>query len=82
MSTLTKRMRKLRLAAAIAKETGETLTQVVMEALRERLERLQTRRPKATMEELRSIVERAIAGRKHSYVDHAEFLYAEQGLPK
>jgi antitoxin VapB len=36
-----------RLAAAIAKETGESLAHVVIEALRERFERLPSRRGKA-----------------------------------
>jgi hypothetical protein len=37
-----------RLAEAIARETGDTLTHVVTKALRERFERLQSRRDKAT----------------------------------
>jgi hypothetical protein len=41
------------LAEAIARETGETLTRAVTEALRERYERLQRRGEKASLEELR-----------------------------
>ena len=70
------------LARAIAKATGETMTRAVKEALRERYERLQTRRGKASVEELLAIAKRASAQVKRPYFDHAEFLYDERGLPK
>jgi len=71
-----------RLAQAIAKATGETITQAVTQALRERYERLQRRRRKASLEELLAIAKRAAAQVKRPYLDHAEFLYDERGLPK
>jgi antitoxin VapB len=71
-----------RLAQAIAQETGETMTRAVTEALRERHERLQRRRGKASVEELRAIAKRAAARVKRPYVDHAELLYDKHGLPK
>jgi antitoxin VapB len=71
-----------RLAQAIAQATGETMTHVVTEALRERYERLQSRRGKATVEELLAIAKRASAHVKRPYLDHAEYLYDERGLPK
>jgi antitoxin VapB len=71
-----------RLAAAISQETGETITRVVIEALRERYERLQSGRAKAPVEELLAIAKRAAAHIKGPYLDHAEFLYDEHGLPK
>jgi antitoxin VapB len=71
-----------RLAQAIAKATGETLTRAVTEALRERYERLRVRRGKASVEELLAIAKRASAQVKGPYLDHAEFLYDERGLPK
>jgi antitoxin VapB len=71
-----------RLAAAIARQTGETMTHVVTEALRERFERLPSREGKAGLEELRAIAKRAAAHVKRPYVDHADFLYDERGLPK
>jgi antitoxin VapB len=71
-----------RLAEAIAEATGETMTQAVTEALRERYERIQSRRGKATIEELLAIADRAAALVKHPYVDHAELLYDENGMPK
>ena len=71
-----------RLATAISRETGETLTHVVTEALRERYKRLQSRRGKAPVEELLAIANRASAYVKGPYLDHAEFLYDKNGLPK
>jgi antitoxin VapB len=71
-----------RLAQAIAQATGETMTHVVTEALRERYERLQSRRGKASVEELLAIAKRASAHVKRPYLDHAEYLYDERGLPK
>jgi antitoxin VapB len=71
-----------RLAQAIARATGETMTHAVTEALRERYERLQSRGGKASIEELLAIAKRASAQVKRPYLDHAEFLYDEYGLPK
>jgi antitoxin VapB len=71
-----------RLAQAISRATGETMTHAVTEALRERYERLQTRRGKASVEELLAIAKRASAQVKRPYLDHAAFLYDERGLPK
>jgi antitoxin VapB len=71
-----------RLAKAIAKATGESLTRAVTEALRERYERIRVRRGKASVEELLAIAKRASAQVKGPYLDHAEFLYDERGLPK
>ena len=71
-----------RLAQAIAQETGETMTHAVTEALRERYERLGRRRGKASVEELRAITERSAVHLKRPYLDHAELLYDEDGLPK
>jgi len=71
-----------RLAQAIARATGETMTHAVTEALRERYERLQRRGGKASVEDLLAIAKRASAQVKRPYLDHAEFLYDEYGLPK
>jgi len=71
-----------RLAQAIAQETGETMTRVVTEALRERYERIKKRDPEALAAGLRAIAKRAAAHVKRPYLDHAEFLYDEHGLPK
>jgi antitoxin VapB len=72
-----------RLATELAKLTGETLTQAVTEALRERLERVSRQRQKATAAELLAIGQRC-ADHLHkpaTSVEHATLLYDEQGLP-
>jgi antitoxin VapB len=71
-----------RLARAIAKTTGETMTHVVKEALRERYERIQKADPETLAADLRAIAKRAAAYVKRPYLDHAELLYDERGLPK
>ncbi|MDP9120967.1 MAG: type II toxin-antitoxin system VapB family antitoxin [Acidobacteriota bacterium] len=71
-----------RLTQAIAKATGETMTPVVTEALRERYERIPKRDPETLAADLRAISKRAAAHVKRPYLDHAEFLYDEHGLPE
>ena len=71
-----------RLAQAIAEETGETLTRTVTEALRERYQRLHKGDPETLAADIRAIADRAAAHIKKPYLEHAEFLYNEHGLPK
>lgn len=71
-----------RLAQAISRATGESMTRVVTEALRERYARIERRKAKASIEELLAIADRASAFLKRPYPDHAELLYGEDGLPK
>ena len=71
-----------RLALAIAQVTGETITRAVTEALRERYERLQQKDPEILAADIRAIAKRASAHIKRPYLDHAEFLYDEHGVPK
>ena len=71
-----------RLAQAIAEATGESMTRAVTEALRERHARLLQRDPEALAAEIRAIADRAAAHIKRPYLDHAELLYDEHGLPK
>jgi len=71
-----------RLAQAISTATGESMTRVVTEALRERYARIERRKGKASVEELLAIADRAAAHLKRPYADHAELLYDERGLPK
>jgi antitoxin VapB len=71
-----------RLAQAIAQATGDTITRVVTEALRERYERIQKSDPEALAADLRAIAKRAAAHVKRPYLDHAKLLYDEHGLPK
>jgi antitoxin VapB len=58
------------------------MTRAVTEALRERLARLERRGAWASVEELPAIADRAAAHVKRPYLDHAEFLYDEHGLPR
>jgi antitoxin VapB len=71
-----------RLAQAISHATGESMTRVVTEALRERFAKIERRKGRASIEELLAIADRAAANVKRPYVDHADFLYDENGLPK
>ena len=71
-----------RLAQAIASETGESLTKVVIEALRERHEKIEKRKRKASLADLMAIARRASRAVKRPYVDHGDLLYDEFGLPK
>ena len=71
-----------RLAQAISHATGESMTRVVTEALRERLAKVERRKARASVEELLTIADRAAAHVKRPYVDHAEFLYDGNGIPK
>jgi len=71
------------LASALAKQTGETLTRAVKEALRERLARVQrTRRSTATAAELLTIGRRCAGTLKRQPTKHGVLLYDERGLPK
>ena len=72
-----------RLATELTKLTGETLTQAVTEALRERLERVSRQRQKATAAELLAVGRRCAAHllTPATSVEHATLLYDEQGLP-
>ena len=71
-----------RLAQAIARETGESLTRVVIESLRERHAKIEQRKGKASLADLMAIAKRAARGVKRPYVDHGALLYDEHGLPK
>jgi antitoxin VapB len=71
-----------RLAQAISRATGESMTRVVTEALREHYTKIERRRGKANVQELLTIADRAAVHVRRPYVDHGELLYDENGLPK
>jgi antitoxin VapB len=71
-----------RLAQAISRATGESMTTVVRDALRDRLKKLEGHKSKAGVDELLAIAGRAAALVKHPYADHADLFYDENGLPK
>ena len=74
------------LATRLAQKTGETLTDAVTTALRERLERLE--RAGDFDEERYQKLKALVEGSRHLWseallsVDHGELLYDELGLPK
>lgn len=71
-----------RLAQAIAQETGEPMTRIVVEALRDRLNRIERRRERASVTELLAIADRAARLVTKPYAQHADELYDANGLPK
>jgi antitoxin VapB len=72
-----------KLAQRLAEETGETMTQAVTDALREKLSRVRrAKRSKATAEELRAIARRFRRHLTGPVEDHGTLLYDEKGLPK
>jgi antitoxin VapB len=72
-----------KLAQLLAEETGETMTSAVIQAIRERLDRFQARKKQvAWAAELDAIAQRGAALAQGEYIDHADLLYDENGLPK
>jgi antitoxin VapB len=72
-----------KLAKCLAAETGESMTEVVTMALREKLSRVRrAKRSKTTADELRQIERRFRSHLKGPVEDHGTFLYDEKGLPK
>jgi antitoxin VapB len=73
-----------RLARELAELTGESMTTAVREALTERLTALKKARDREeTIERWLSIARDCAAHLdKARWVDHGEFLYGEDGLPR
>ena len=69
------------LAEQITKRTGETITEAVTAALKERLKKLTLEERLARVEELTKSISSRLTEPWKS-VDHAELLYDESGLPK
>jgi antitoxin VapB len=83
MSLNIKNPETYKLARQLSRETGDSLTTAVTTALRERLEAVRRRRKsKATLAAIRAISDRMAALDKGPFIDHAEMLYDENGLPK
>lgn len=70
------------LAVAVARMTGESLTEAVTTALRERLARIE--QPDALAEDLLAIGRDCASRLKEPWrsADHGTLLYDEQGLPR
>ena len=72
-----------RLAQQLARETGESMTAAVIQALRERLDLFRQKRKQDKLyQELLAIANRGAALWKGPHIDHADLLYDENGLPK
>ncbi len=72
-----------KLAQQLARETGESMTAAVVQAIRERLEAVRRRRKRDAMHAaLTAIGKRGAALHEGPYIDHADLLYDEKGLPK
>ena len=72
-----------KLAQQLAHETGESMTAAVIQAIRERLEAVRRRRKRDAMHAaLTAIAKRRASLYKGPYIDHADLLYDEKGLPK
>ena len=85
MSLNIKNEETCRLAAELARLTGETKTGAITVALRERLEReRRTRDIEERRRDIRAIAERfaKLMGPGPSAVEHGDFLYDERGLPR
>ncbi len=72
------------LAHELSRLTGESLTAAVTEAVRERLERVQTAQGDGLAERLLRIGKECAAHLQEAYrsADHGDLLYDERGLPK
>ena len=73
-----------KLAKELSRLTGESMTAAVTEAVRERLERLQSEKGAGLADRLLSIGRDCAVHLKEPYrsLDHGELLYDEKGLPR
>jgi antitoxin VapB len=73
-----------RLAQELAALSGQSITSVVTEALRERLLLLRNKQKEKLSQRLLSIGAKCASRLKGKYksIDHADFLYDDKGLPK
>ncbi len=73
-----------RLAQRLARLTGESKTAAVTEALRERLERLNSEQAGGLAERMLEIGKRCAAHLREPFrtIEHGELLYDEKGFPR
>jgi antitoxin VapB len=73
-----------KLARQLSRLTGESMTQAVTEAVRERLQRVQGKRAAKLSDRLLEIGRDCAARLKEPYrsADHGDLLYDKKGLPK
>ncbi len=75
----------MRMIEELAQRTGETSTEIVETALRERLERVRAVEARiARKAELQALVDRLASRFEEPYrsIDPGEWLYGEDGLPR
>jgi antitoxin VapB len=72
------------LARKLADITGESLTEAVTQAVRERLARVERPDPAERLRRIQAIAERSAPLFKEPFrsVDHGDLLYDDAGLPK
>lgn len=72
-----------KLARTLARETGQTMTSAVTDALRQRLFHIrQQHTPETTAAELLAIGRRCASALKGRVIDHGKLLYDKRGLPR
>ncbi len=72
-----------RLAAEIARATGQSIEAAVIEALREKLDSLPKKQEReASFDELIAIADRIAHREEGMKVPHGELLYDDHGMPK
>jgi len=73
-----------KLAEELARRTGESMTEAVTTAVRERLERVRQSQREPRIERLQRIANDIAARFKEPFksIDHGELLYDDKGLPK
>lgn len=84
MSLNIKNKKAHQMASQLARLTGESMTQAVTEALRERLERVRKKEEAGMAERLLEIGRECASHLEEPWrsADHADLLYDENGLPK
>jgi antitoxin VapB len=73
------------LARELAHQTGESITETVKQALRERLARVRRRKSRSGVSDRLLAIGRRCAARMPgpaNSLDHADIFYDERGLPK
>jgi len=71
-----------KLARELADRTGESMTAAVIQALRERLERLGRESKEDFVERILAIGRGCRKEWKEPFIDHGDLLYDERGLPR
>lgn len=84
MSLNIKNPETYKLARELAAVSGESITEAVTKAVRERLERIKRETGPGLAEELLAIGRDCAAHLREPYrsIDHGELLYDERGLPR